>query len=105
MNDDIICKHGNNQCRQTLCIRCIEERIKESLSLSDDLRGRIGFAISERFNITYEKHGIDYDPDTCWEAADDVIAILVHQLTSQMVTSVPSTVIGSKVFKLDKQKY
>lgn len=47
------------------------------------LRKEIGLAIVKAFNRTHEKHNINFDPDTCYEAADEVIAVLMSRLTGQ----------------------
>jgi hypothetical protein len=66
-----------------------------------DLRKVIGTAIVSRFQESYEKHGTSYDPDTCWEAADDVAAALVEALTGQECNVLRySAYIGTLGFEL-----
>lgn len=72
--------------------------------MSDEIRSKIGEAILNRFEITYQVHGVNYDPDTCWEAADDIIAVLVSELTDQKATISKSNILGPKTFTLDKHK-
>jgi hypothetical protein len=44
------------------------------------LRLELGRVIVRRFKKTYEEHGISYDPDTCYEAAQDVMEHLAEKL-------------------------
>lgn len=45
--------------------------------LFDELRNSLGKVIVNAFDRTYKKHKIDYDPDTCYEAADDILGIIL----------------------------
>lgn len=51
---------------------------KESAEiLFHELRDSLGKVIVNRFHQTYEDHKVDYDPDTCYEAADDILVIIL----------------------------
>jgi hypothetical protein len=49
------------------------------------IRGEVARAILAAFEETYDKHGIDYDPDTCYAAADRVVAVIASHLLGQPV--------------------
>lgn len=48
----------------------------------DDIRTQIGKAILKAFEEDYQRFGHDanYDPDTCYRAADHVIALMASKL-------------------------
>lgn len=64
-----------------------------------ELRTEIGRAIVKAFNRTYDKHGCDFDPDTCYEAADEVIAMLASNLLDQPVEIERPVNIGPASFR------
>jgi hypothetical protein len=49
------------------------------------MRDKIAKAIIKRFEETYKNHGVSYDPDTCYEAADEVIFILMKELLGEEI--------------------
>ena len=51
------------------------------------LRERLGLAIFKAFEADYQAHGTNFDPDTCYRAADEVIALLVGELVNDTVTA------------------
>lgn len=53
---------------------------------TDTLREVVGKAMLARFEESYRKHNVSYDPDTVWEAADDVVAALAGALLDQRVS-------------------
>jgi hypothetical protein len=61
----------------------------------DALRRDILAASARPFDRAYKLHGADYDPDTCGEAADEVIALLVSKLLGVRVTLAPQAVVGN----------
>lgn len=61
----------------------------------DALRRDILGAIARPFDRAYKRYGTDYDPDTCGEAADEVIALLVSKLLGVRVTLAPQEVVGN----------
>lgn len=66
---------------------------------SYEIRKKLGLAILKAFQRTYDKHGIDYDPDTCYEAADEVIALVLRELTGRpFEAKFDKHVIGPAVF-------
>lgn len=65
-----------------------------------DLRTEIGLAILKAFERTYSKYNVNYDPDTCYEAADEVIALLMSNLTGETYVAIFSkTTIGPARFE------
>ena len=51
-----------------------------------NLRELVGKTMLARFEESYRKHDASYDPDTVWEAADDVLAALAGALLNQHVS-------------------
>jgi hypothetical protein len=65
-----------------------------------NLRLDIAEAIVRAFERTYDEHHISYDPDTCYEAADEVIAVLTTKFTGQETEAVfPRPLIGPARFQ------
>ena len=68
------------------------------------LRDEVAQTILARFKETYEKHGVDYDPDTCHEAADDVCALLASRMLGRKVIPIRiPNVIGTVGFQIDNE--
>lgn len=66
------------------------------------LRQAVGRAIIDRFEQSYREFGVSYDPDTAWEAADDVMAVLAAALLEQPVEVMRhAKVIGSYGFRTE----
>lgn len=66
-----------------------------------DMRAVIAGAIVGAFERTYRAHGSSYDPDTCYEAADDVIAELMTVFSGQPVLAQhPVGFIGQATFRI-----
>lgn len=64
-------------------------------------RDKIGRAIVKAFEDDYLQHGTSYDPDTCYRAADEVIAVLLSELTGEpMVARFHPLIIGPAEFVL-----
>lgn len=53
----------------------------------DDLRTKLGKAIMEAFSDAYYQHGENFNPDTCYAAADHVVALLVTELLDVAVVA------------------
>lgn len=70
----------------------------------DKLRTRIRMAIVSVFEEQFQKNKVDYDPDTCGRAADNVIALLVSDLLGVEVTLVPEVVIGNGTLEIDTSR-
>lgn len=70
----------------------------------DRLRTDIRLAIVRAFERTFKDHGCDYDPDTCGEAADEVIALLVSRLLGVQVERLPSKVVGNGTLVIDPNR-
>jgi hypothetical protein len=69
------------------------------------LREVIARAVVRAFERTYREHGCSYDPDTCYEAADEVIGALVEHLTGQTVDIKRSrSLIAPALFDLGNPK-
>lgn len=47
------------------------------------LKEAIGRAMMRRFEYAYTEFDENYNPDTAWDAVDEVIAVLVEELTGQ----------------------
>ena len=70
----------------------------------DTLRERLFKAIQAPFEEHFQKDKTDYDPDTCGEAADRVIALLVGDLLGVEVTVLPQRIIGNGTLGVDVDK-
>jgi len=69
------------------------------------LRTEIGKAIVKAFNEDTH-HVMDFDPDTCYRAADEVVALLMSRLTGQRFEAVfHPRVIGPAKFESDGEIY
>lgn len=69
------------------------------------LRDKIGRAMLRRFEHAYATYDEDYNPDTVWDAVDEVIATVVEELTGQTatVTRHPS-MVGSMGIRLGAER-
>lgn len=68
----------------------------------DSFRTRICVAIAHAFDdASTREGGIDFDPDTCGEAADRVIAVLAEQLLGVSVRVAPQRTIGTGTLIID----
>lgn len=69
-----------------------------------DLRDKIGKAMLRRFEHAYQTYSENYNPDTVWDAADEVVAELVSELTGQTATvKRHPRIIGSMGIELDPE--
>ena len=50
------------------------------------LKTVIGQAMLRRFEEAYQRYGESFNPDVVWDAADEVVAALVEELTGQTAT-------------------
>ncbi len=67
--------------------------------MASEIRQTIAKAILKAFERTYKNEGCSYDPDTCYEAADEVIAAGLRILTDEpYVAKHPNGIIGAAVF-------
>lgn len=70
-----------------------------------EIRTKIAKAIMRAFDRTEKAHGITYDPDTCYEAADEVAAVIAEELLGVEVSaSFHPSVIGPARFTLGIEK-
>lgn len=69
----------------------------------DTLRTDIFKAIAAAFEA--HSQDTDYDPDTCSEAADRVIALLASKLLGVKVTLAPQRIIGNGTLIIDPTEH
>jgi hypothetical protein len=69
------------------------------------MREIIAKAIIAAFEEQYRTNGTDYDPDTCWAAADHVQAALVATiLDTEVIAKHHPTIIGPAVLHIARSR-
>jgi len=113
------CVHGRRVRRglhpEELTHRVVHDKVVSSLgapvihrlplqSFDDSLREEVRLSIASAFADQYAKNGTDYDPDTCGDAADRVVALFVGKLLGFEVRVEPGSVIGLGTLVVDTSK-